>query len=43
MRPIMSRLVPLFLAFVLVFTSVGVSAQDESAGFDVGFEPVAEG
>ncbi len=43
MRTLRPRFVPLFLAFVLVFTSVGVNAQDEAAGFDIGFEPVAEG
>lgn len=43
MRTFCPRLVPLFLALALVLTSFGASAQDESTGFDIGFEPVAEG
>lgn len=43
MRTFRPRFVPLVLTLVLVLTSFGASAQDESTGFDIGFEPVAEG
>lgn len=45
MRSAVSRFVPIMLALVLVATSFWspASAQDEVVGFDVGFEPVAEG
>lgn len=46
MRQALSRFVPIVLALTLVATSVWIpttAAQDESPGFDIGFEPVAEG
>ena len=46
MSQVSHRFFPILLSLVLVFTSLWipeVSAQDESSGFDVGFEPVAEG
>lgn len=46
MRQVLSRSAAILLAMILVVTSVWiptVSAQDEVVGFDVGFEPVAEG
>lgn len=46
MRQAFSRFIPILLAVVLTATTVWIpstSAQDEGTGFDVGFEPVAEG
>ena len=44
MRHFRLRFVPAFLTLILVVTSIlPASAQDTPVGFDVGFEPVAEG
>ncbi len=46
MRQVISRFFPITLALILMVTSVWIpttSAQDDTGGFDVGFEPVAEG
>lgn len=43
MKHVSARIVPVVLSFVLVLTSISVTAQDEATGFDIGFEPVAEG
>ena len=45
MRNAVSRFVPILLAVVVACTSLfsPAAAQDEATGFDVGFEPVAEG
>lgn len=46
MRRHIVRMVPLFLTLALVLTSFWIPntlAQDEPTGFDIGFEPVAEG
>lgn len=45
MRQVLTRFAAVLFAFALVITSVWIpaAAQDEPAGFDVGFEAVAEG
>lgn len=46
MRQVVSRFIPISLALILAVTSVWIpttSAQDQQDGFNVGFEPVAEG